>query len=101
MQSGLIFLYILIAIVVLVVNGLLASKMSKAAEQKGHSERTFFHLCFWLGIYGYLVVLALPDLKLRSQNDQMIMLQTKLVNSITTLSQKEKDEKKTFSPSMP
>lgn len=64
----------LIVPVVLLILGMLASEMGDSAESKGHSKRRYFHLCFWLGIVGYLCVLALPDLKAREQRERILAL---------------------------
>ena len=53
-----VFIWFLIAPIVLLIHGMLASEMSDSAKSKGHSKRRYFHLCFWLGIVGYLCVLA-------------------------------------------
>lgn len=69
-----VFIWFLIAPIVLLIHGMLASEMSDSAKSKGHSKRRYFHLCFWLGIVGYLCVLALPDLKDREQRERIIAL---------------------------
>lgn len=54
--------------VVVVINFLVAQKFEEIAFQKGYD--TSIHslaLCFWLGIAGWLYVIALPDL--RSHNN--------------------------------
>lgn len=42
-------------------------KMCELAELKGYNskEKHIFALCFWFGIFGFLYVVGLPDLKLR------------------------------------
>lgn len=41
--------------------------MCEVAESKGYNakEKHIFALCFWFGIFGFLYVIALPDLKMR------------------------------------
>ena len=41
--------------------------MCEVASLKGYepAKKHIFAICFWLGIFGYFYVLALPDLKLR------------------------------------
>jgi len=62
---------IILIIVVTIVIGLdcfLSSKMTDIAELKGYDAKQehIFIFCFFLGIFGYLYVLALPDVKLQN-----------------------------------
>ena len=60
MNASFIFLVGLISIgVVLVIDYFAASKFEEIAEMKGHSG--YFAWCFWLGIIGWCMVIALPD----------------------------------------
>ena len=52
---------ITIWIVLLVVNGIAASKFESIAKMKGHEG--YFWWCFWLGVIGWAMVIALPDRK--------------------------------------
>ena len=63
------FLYIVIFVVVVAINGYLSSKAGAIAEMKGHSGREWFHICFWLGFPGYLLLIALPDLSVHNETD--------------------------------
>ena len=57
-------LWIILGLVVaLVVAYIVASKFSEIAEMKGHNGSTYFWYTFWLGIYGILMVIALPNIK--------------------------------------
>lgn len=38
-----------------------AKNMAKIAADKGYTERKWFHYCFWLGLFGFLMVCAMPD----------------------------------------
>ena len=58
--------YIVGAIVVLMVSALLAASFADVAREKGHDESRYFWLCFLFGIPGYLLVIALPDIYVRS-----------------------------------
>ena len=40
---------------------LIAKEFYKAAQAKGYSEKKYFWIPFWLGIVGYMLVIALPD----------------------------------------
>jgi len=70
------FIYIALGIFVLIMFITMASKMCEVAEDKGYNskENHIFAICFWFGLFGYLYVIALPDLKLhrllhKSQNN--------------------------------
>lgn len=52
---------ILVLIVWLIFDGLMAHWFYEAAEAKGYHDRKYFHIAFWFGIAGYLLVIALPD----------------------------------------
>ncbi len=58
---------LIIAIIYIVIICIIASKMCEIARLKGYdpAEKHIFALCFWLGIFGILYVLGLPDMKLR------------------------------------
>lgn len=58
MAELMIFLSFVVAIC---ISAFLASEMSNIAEQKGYEQRRYFHICFWLGLFGFLIVIALPD----------------------------------------
>ena len=61
---GLVYLYYLIA-----------KKFEKIAFQKGYDRSIHsFAMCFWLGMIGYLYVIALPDLTQQKRMDKMIAL---------------------------
>ena len=60
-EGGWIVLYILVLIVVLFIWAYAASEMSFNAEDKGYDKSKYFHICFWLGLPGYLIVLGLKD----------------------------------------
>ena len=61
-------------LVFLFLNGLLASKASDIAEDKGYEKSTWFHMCFWLGLIAYIIVAAMPDRVMQGKVDQMIIL---------------------------
>lgn len=68
--------WIILAVVVAVsVNAVGAFFMRNAAIEKGYGDDIHaWAVCFWLGIFGYLYVIALPDKILQSQNQQIIDL---------------------------
>ncbi len=59
--------YWIMLIVILCINLYGAYLMSKAAADKGYGpEAHIMALCFWLGIFGYLYALSLPDKNLQN-----------------------------------
>ena len=48
--------------------------MSEAAERKGYTDIHAFAIVFWLGIPGCLYIIALPDLKVRENQEKIIQL---------------------------
>lgn len=66
---------IILILALLVVNGIGATLMNKSAVLKGYGEDShIWTICFFLGIFGYLYVIALPDKITQSQNQQIIEL---------------------------
>jgi len=75
-------IYFIAVLIYIGVNGFLASTASDVAEDKGYSKRKFFHMCFWLAPIPYIIVAALPDMRMRAQNEQLIGLQTKMLEKL-------------------
>ena len=75
----------IITIAVLVVafclNGLLASKASDMAENKGYEKKTWFHMCFWLGLISYIIIAAMPDHVMQKKIDQTNKLLEELLKA--------------------
>lgn len=67
-----IFFLLVVAVACIVLWYVIARKMSEMAEAKGHDRRSYFHWCFWTGIWGFLIVFALPDLTVREQNKELL-----------------------------
>ena len=58
-----IFLVIIPILIAFGINFLVASKFEDIAFKKGYDTSIHsFAMCFWLGIVGYLYVIALPNL---------------------------------------
>lgn len=55
------FLYLLLVAVLLVFAYFIAHCFFEVAEEKGYHSKKYFWICFWLGVIGYLLVIALPD----------------------------------------
>jgi len=53
--------YIVIIIVAIYVNYFIAKQFESVAADKGYTGSKYFHMCFWLSLVGYLLVIALPD----------------------------------------
>ena len=52
----------LVIIAIFVANLVLAYKMSEVAAMKGYGDEVHaWAWCIWLGIFGYIYVLSLPD----------------------------------------
>lgn len=59
----------------LIIDAIGALFMRNAAILKGYGDDDhIWAICFWLGIFGYLYVIALPDKITQSQNQQIIEL---------------------------
>lgn len=56
-----IILYLIFVAVVLFVQYFIAKQFESVAADKGYTGDRFFHLSFWLGLPGWLLVIALPD----------------------------------------
>lgn len=53
----------------------LADKMADVAKIKGYGKEVHaWEWCFFLGIFGYIYILSLPDKGIRKQNQQIIEL---------------------------
>ena len=57
----------IILIICLIINYIIAKKFERIAFDKGYDESIHScAMCFWLGVVGYLYVIALPDLNLHN-----------------------------------
>ena len=61
-----IVVYILILVAVLAIHFFLASKAGEIADDKGYDGNKWKWICFWLGLTGYILVAAMPDLTMQS-----------------------------------
>lgn len=68
-----IFLILVVIVILIVINMNMAAKMS-VVSQKGYNPDVLHIMawCLWVPIFGYLYVIALPDLRLREQNKEII-----------------------------
>ncbi len=58
-----VLLMLLAIIIALIIWFKAAKNMARIAADKGYTERKWFHYCFWLGLFGFLMVCAMPDKK--------------------------------------
>lgn len=63
----LLFLLVVALIAVVVwVTVFIAREFSAIAEAKGYDGRRYWHVAFWLGLVGYLIIIGLPDKNTRN-----------------------------------
>ena len=93
-SGGVIAIYIVVLIVVLILNGLLASNASDMANDKGYEKRKWFHMCFWLGPLSYIIIAAMPDQPMRSKQDKTNELLEKMIESYNTTAEKQVQNRK-------
>lgn len=55
----LLVLFVLVALLALYY--FIAKLFYEVAMKKGHGDKKYFWICFWLSWIGYLLVIALPD----------------------------------------
>ena len=68
-------IFVIVAILVsVIVNGIVAYRMSYVAKLKGYEDKDIhaFSMCFWLGFIGWIYVAMLPNLTLMQQNQELI-----------------------------
>ena len=53
--------FLLLLVIVLVIDWFAAKAMYEIAVMKGHPQKKYFWWCFWIAVFGYLMVIALPD----------------------------------------
>lgn len=61
-----IVVYILILVAVLAICFYLASKAGEIADDKGYDGDKWKWICFWLGLVGYILVAAMPNLTMQA-----------------------------------
>ena len=71
-----VFFYIAIAVVLVLLSACMAMNMKKAVDRKGYDAKALhiFAWCFWFPLFGYLYAIALPDLRVQKQNEEIIRL---------------------------
>lgn len=52
---------LLVLAIIIVIDWFAAKAMYEIAVMKGHPEKKYFWWCFWMAMFGYPMVIALPD----------------------------------------
>lgn len=75
------FVWFVIGVIIgLIINYFFVARSFRdIAEMKGHDGRAYFWLVFWLGIFGMMMVIALPD---RNQTVSTVSLSDESVRKI-------------------
>ena len=72
MEDILILVDLIGIVIALILAHYIAKQFHAVATDKGYPEKKYYHICFWLGLIGYLLVIALPD----RNRDQVRKLET-------------------------
>ena len=95
MSSGAtIAIYIVVLVIVLCINGYLASNASDIANEKGYEKRKWFHMCFWLGPISYIIIAAMPDQTMRNKQDETNRLLSQMIETLNTTAEKQVQNRK-------
>lgn len=62
-MGGIIIASIVVLFIFVIINYNMACNMQEIVEKKGYKDLRVVAICFWLGIIGYLYVIALPNLE--------------------------------------
>ena len=60
-EKIMVVLIIIASLLALWIDYLIAKQFYLAAKEKGHPQKKYLWICFFLGVIGYLLVVALPD----------------------------------------
>lgn len=71
-MAAMVLIYAIIILVAIMLRILFASIMNGVAIKKGQAEAHAFPIVFFFGIMGCLYVVALPDLVVREQNEDIL-----------------------------
>lgn len=52
---------LLVLAIIIAIDWFAAKTMYEIAVMKGHPQKKYFWWCFWMAMFGYLMVIALPD----------------------------------------
>jgi uncharacterized membrane protein len=70
---------LLISIIILILWINLCCEMAQIAEYKGHKYFSYFFLCLFTGIFGFIVTMALKDFKKEQQNNTIIKQNNQII----------------------
>lgn len=60
-MGALLLATIVIIVLAIWIQWYIAKQFFTAAEAKGHYDKKYLWICFWLPVVGYLLIIALPD----------------------------------------
>ena len=52
---------LLVLAIIIAIDWFAAKTMYEIAVMKGHPQKKYFWWCFWMAMFGYPMVIALPD----------------------------------------
>lgn len=52
---------LLVLVIIIAIDWFAAKTMYEIAVMKGHPQKKYFWWCFWMAMFGYPMVIALPD----------------------------------------
>ena len=52
---------LLVLAIIIAIDWFAAKAMYEIAVMKGHPQKKYFWWCFWMAMFGYPMVIALPD----------------------------------------
>lgn len=65
-----VLLIVAAAVLVLVIQWIIAKEFAKVATDKGYAERKYFWYCFLFSVVGYMLVMALPSKEKTKKNNK-------------------------------
>lgn len=83
---------LIIIVVYILINRYISRAFYEIAQKKGQSEKRYYWFPFWLGIVGYLLVVALPDLQARPNNDTVEVVKKDVISEIKVDEKQENDD---------
>lgn len=61
-----------VLIIAIIIDAKIAKNMQGIAADKGYEGRKYWHYCFWLGLIGYAMIIAMPDRKAQEQRQAIL-----------------------------
>ena len=75
-----VLIVIIVAIVLLVIYYLVAREFYRIAVMKGHDQKKYLWLSFWLTFVGWFLVIALPD---RKKYESQVIIKENALNALS------------------